>query len=93
MPRYAFTGASGRIFMDLSHGVAGTAVQPADVDGKPGPTPPIGSTVLLESGDHLVTAEPYEHPELSEVDDTQPAANPKRTRIETPIPTQAAPVD
>lgn len=62
MTDYHFTGAHPRILTGLSQGV-NALIFPVDRD-----TPPYGSTIEAHPGDALQTDEPYEHPELTEVE-------------------------
>lgn len=73
MPDYHFTGAFPRLLAGLSQGV-NAWLSPADED-----VPPYGSTIEAHTGDALHTSEPYQHPELEEVESdpvTEPAAAP-----------------
>jgi len=67
--RYVHVGAVGRVHAHLSVG-AGIVLR---VDPVNGPPPPVGSTVLLEPGDVLVTSEAYAHPELRVVEVVAPS--------------------
>lgn len=62
MTDYTFTGAYPRILTGLSQGV-NALILPAD-----GEAPPYGSTIEAHPGDAVQTDEPYEHPELAEVE-------------------------
>ena len=53
MPKYLFTGAFPRVLSGLQEGVN------AHRDGTP-----VGATIEAHEGDTIVTAAPYEHPEL-----------------------------
>lgn len=57
MPKYLFTGAFPRVLSGLQEGVN------AHRDGTP-----VGATIEAHEGDTIVTAAPYEHPELRLVD-------------------------
>ena len=67
MPRYRYLGAVERVMHGLAHGVS------AELH-RDGHEQPDGSTVVLQPGDELTTAEDYPHAELEEI------AAPKRAR-------------
>lgn len=62
MPTYRYTGAYPKHLHGLTHGV-NAHHQPADgSEASPG-------TVTASLGDHVTTADPYEHPDLKELED------------------------
>lgn len=67
-PSYTFTGEYPRIMTGLIEGV-NAEVTPAE--GRPALV--LGQTVVLETGDSLVSSEEYPHPELKEIPAPEPA--------------------
>ena len=74
MPRYRYIGADPRVLHGLAHGVNATLTR------RGGHDQPDGSTLLVEPGDVVETAEPYPHALLEEL----PAAKaPRAPRAKT----------
>jgi hypothetical protein len=67
MPRYRYLGTVERVMHGLAHDVNATL-------HRDGHEQPDGSTVVLQPGDELTTADEYPHAELEEI------AEPKKAR-------------
>jgi hypothetical protein len=76
MPRYRFVGAVERVMHGLAHDVNATL-------HRDGHEQPDGSTVVLQPGDELTTAEEYPHAELEEIAEPKKARRSQKAADET----------
>jgi hypothetical protein len=80
MTEYHFTGAYPRVLAGLSQGVNAALLTDA------GNEPPYGATLEASPGDAVRTDEPYDHPELTEVEPEPQPINADGSPIPAPEP-------